>query len=406
MATASLVAIGCVMLRKCHLNTCSVGIATQDPELRERFPGTPEHVVALLHLRRRGGARAAGAARGAHARRDGRPRRPAPPARRTSTHWKARRLDLRPLLAPPRAPADAPRRCVDGAAQGRLATTSTTSLLQRARGTLRRRAAEPARARRSRNAHRAVGAMLSGEIARRARRARAARRHASASGCTARRARASARSSPRGVTLELEGDANDYVGKGLSGGRVIVYPPAGGALRARGERDRRQHRALRRHRRASCSPARARRRALRGAQQRRLAVVEGVGDHGCEYMTGGVVVVLGATGRNFAAGMSGGIAYVFDRERAFRERCNLEMVELESLVDESDIWLVLRADRGPRPLHREPAGAPGARQLGAPGPAVREGDADRLQARAPGAARGTASDGCSSSGRGSRSVEG
>ena len=120
------------------------------------------------------------------------------------------------------------------------------------------------------------------------------------------------------------------------------------------------------------------------------AVVEGVGDHGCEYMTGGVVVVLGPTGRNFAAGMSGGMAFVLDRERRFRERCNLDMVELESLVDESDIWLVLRAGGEPPAAHREPGGAAGARPLDAPGAAVREGDAHRLQAGAPGAALGAA----------------
>jgi glutamate synthase (NADPH/NADH) large chain len=143
----------------------------------------------------------------------------------------------------------------------------------------------------------------------------------------------------RGVTLELEGEANDYVAKGLSGGRVIVYPPQGSTFppeenvivgntvlygATEGE--------------AYFSGIAGERFAVRNSGAK--AVVEGVGDHGCEYMTGGVVVVLGATGRNFAAGMSGGTAYVLDRARSFKERCNLEMVELESLVDESEIWLV------------------------------------------------------------------
>ena len=142
-----------------------------------------------------------------------------------------------------------------------------------------------------------------------------------------------------GVTLELEGDANDYVGKGLSGGRVIVYPPRTARFAAEenvlvgntvlygatgGE--------------LFVSGLAGERFAVRNSGAR--AVVEGVGDHGCEYMTGGVVVVLGTTGRNFGAGMSGGIAYVLDRDRTFRKRANLEMIELESLVDESDIWLV------------------------------------------------------------------
>ncbi|MBL8912850.1 MAG: glutamate synthase subunit alpha, partial [Archangium sp.] len=143
----------------------------------------------------------------------------------------------------------------------------------------------------------------------------------------------------RGVTLELEGEANDYVAKGLSGGRVIVYPPAAGTFAPEenvivgntvlyGATDGE----------AYFSGLAGERFAVRNSGAK--AVVEGVGDHGCEYMTGGVVVVLGPTGRNFAAGMSGGVAYVLDRARAFKARCNLELVELESLVDESEIWLV------------------------------------------------------------------
>jgi glutamate synthase (NADPH/NADH) large chain len=142
-----------------------------------------------------------------------------------------------------------------------------------------------------------------------------------------------------GVTLELEGDTNDYVGKGLSGGRIIVYPP-------RGSRFVPEENVLVGN--TALYGATAGEVYLRGMAGERFAVrnsgahavVEGVGDHGCEYMTGGMVVVLGQTGRNFAAGMSGGTAYVLDRERAFRSRCNMEMVELESLVDESDLWLV------------------------------------------------------------------
>jgi glutamate synthase (NADPH/NADH) large chain len=188
------------------------------------------------------------------------------------------------------------------------------------------------------NAHRAVGAMLSGELV---------RRHGG-QGLPDDTVRVKLQGSAgqsfgafavQGVTLELEGEANDYVGKGLSGGRLVVRPPTGARFAAdenvivgntvlygatAGE--------------AYFAGLAGERFAVRNSGAR--CVVEGVGDHGCEYMTGGVVVVLGPTGRNFAAGMSGGTAYVFDRARAFRERCNLEMVELESLVDESELWLV------------------------------------------------------------------
>ena len=191
------------------------------------------------------------------------------------------------------------------------------------------------------------------------------------------------------MTLELEGDANDYVGKGLSGGRVIVRPPAGARFPPEenviigntvlygatgGE--------------LYASGLAGERFAVRNSGA--SAVVEGVGDHGCEYMTGGVVVVLGPTGRNFGAGMSGGMAFVLDRERRFRERCNPDMVELESLVDESDIWLVY----GLVENHLRHTGSPVARRVldhwDAHRPAVREGDAHRLQARAPGPTRGAA----------------
>jgi glutamate synthase (NADPH/NADH) large chain len=188
------------------------------------------------------------------------------------------------------------------------------------------------------NTHRAVGAMLSGEIARRhgGRGLPDGRIHV--------RMKGSAGQSfgsflVAGVTLELEGDANDYVGKGLSGGRIIVYPPQSSRFVA-------EDNVLVGN--TALYGATGGEVYLRGLAGERFAVrnsgaqavVEGVGDHGCEYMTGGVVVVLGPTGRNFAAGMSGGTAYVLDRELAFRQRCNLDMVELESLVDESEIWLV------------------------------------------------------------------
>ena len=290
LATASLVALGCVMLRKCHLNTCSVGVATQDPELRKRFQGTPEGVVhyflfvaqEVRELLARLGARTLDEVVG---------RKDLLRPRGDLDHWKARRLDLRPLLALPRAAPDEPRCCVEVQHKD-VSDPLDRSLLLRARSTLQGGPPSllvgPVR-----NAHRAVGAMLSGEIAR-------TRGGAGLPDDSIRiRLQGSAGQSfgaflAAGVTLELEGDANDYVGKGLSGGRVIVYPPAGvrfapeenvligntvlygatgGELYASGLAGERF--------------------AVRNSGA--SAVVEGVGDHGCEYMTGGVVGVLGAT---------------------------------------------------------------------------------------------------------------
>jgi glutamate synthase (NADPH/NADH) large chain len=335
MATAALVVEGCVMLRKCHLNTCSVGIATQDPKLRELFTGTPEHVVQFFLLV--ANALRARMARLGIARFEqlvGRVDLLHP--RAGVDHWKAKGVDLSALLATPNAPAQSARHCAS------FQRKDTADHLDRE---LIKRSAQalssglpvtivlPVT-----NAQRAVGAMLSGEIARR-------RGSAGLADDSIRvKLRGSAGQSfgaflIKGVTLELDGETNDYAGKGLSGGRIVVRPPAGSRFvpeenvivgntvlygATAGE--------------AFIAGLAGERFAVRNSGA--TAVVEGVGDHGCEYMTGGAVVLLGPTGRNFAAGMSGGIAYVFDRARDFRQRCNLEMVELESLVDESEIWLV------------------------------------------------------------------
>ena len=339
MATASLIAMGCVMLRKCHLNTCSVGIATQDPELRRRFQGTPEAVVAFfLHIAE--GVRQKMANLGFR-RVDEMIGRVECLRRRTEpghVQWKAAKLDLSALLArPPMHLALAPRRCLQ-AQKKDVSDHLDHEILRRAMPVIEGRSRTVAMSLPIQNVHRAVGAILSGEIA---------KRHGSAGlsdDAIHVKLQGSAGQSfgaflAKGVTLELEGDANDYVGKGLSGGRVVVTPPSTARFVAEenvivgntvlygataGE--------------LFVSGLAGERFAVRNSGAR--AVVEGVGDHCCEYMTGGVVVVLGPTGRNFAAGMSGGIAYVFDRERALRRRCNLEMAELESLIDESEIWLV------------------------------------------------------------------
>ncbi|MBL8920951.1 MAG: glutamate synthase large subunit [Myxococcaceae bacterium] len=335
VATAALIVEGCVMLRKCHLNTCSVGIATQDPKLRALFAGDPQHVVNFFLLLSEGVRRHL-ASLGFRSVEEAVGRVDKLKPRAEVPHWKAAKLDLSPIFSLPNAPDSAPRRC--SAPQKKDVSDSLDhQLLDAARRTLENGSpvtiALPVT-----NAHRAVGAMLSGEIV---------KKHGG-QGLPDDTVRVKLQGAAgqsfgawlvSGVTLELEGEANDYVGKGLSGGRLIVRPPTGARFAPEenvivgntvlygataGE--------------AYFAGVAGERFAVRNSGAK--CVVEGVGDHACEYMTGGVVVVLGSTGRNFAAGMSGGTAYVFDRTRAFRERCNLEMVELESLVDESEIWLV------------------------------------------------------------------
>ncbi|WP_044889169.1 glutamate synthase large subunit [Myxococcus hansupus] len=335
MATASLVAVGCIMLRKCHLNTCSAGIATQDAGLRERFQGKPEDVVNFFlliaeDLRQRMAALGARTLEELVGRVDLLKQRPA------VDHWKAKRVDLSSLLTAPAAPDSEPRHCIEPRIKD-VSDHLDHQLLRDAGAVLD--GGQPMLLNVPvANVHRAVGALLSGEIA---------RRHGGQGLPDGRlhvRMKGSAGQSfgafvVKGVTLELEGDANDYVGKGLSGGRIIVYPPQASRFTP-------EENVLVGN--TALYGATAGEVYLRGLAGERFAVrnsgaqavVEGVGDHGCEYMTGGAVVVLGPTGRNFAAGMSGGIAYVLDREQSFRQRCNLEMVELESLVDESEIWLV------------------------------------------------------------------
>ena len=272
MATASLIAMGCVMLRKCHLNTCSVGIATQDPVLRERFQGTPEGVMHFFLFVARE-VRALLARLGVRSLDEIVGRRDLLTRRENLEHWKARRLDLAPMLVMPRAPVDAPRRCVQ-AQKKDVSDHLDRVLLQRARPTLEGGAPSlvvlPVR-----NAHRAVGAMLSGEVAR-------LRGAAGLPDDSIRvRLQGSAGQSfgaflAAGVTLELEGDANDYVGKGLSGGRVIVRPPAGTRFPSEENVDHREHRALRCHRRRALRLGTGRR-ALRRPEQRRLGGGRGRG---------------------------------------------------------------------------------------------------------------------------------
>jgi len=323
------------MMRKCHLNTCPVGIATQDPVLRAKFNGKPEYVINYFFF-------VAEEVRGLMARLGFRSmdemigRTDALRAADLSHHWKARTLDVSALLWRPDAEATVATRCESGQ-QRDLDRVLDHALVAAARPGfehhVRVRASFPVR-----NVDRSVGAMLSGEIARRF----------GDEGLTDGTIELSFKGSAgqsfgafcaRGVTMTLEGEANDYVGKGLSGGRLIIRPPrdAGfdssaaillGNVALYGATSGEAYFA---------GPA-GERFAVRNSGA--TAVVEGVGDHGCEYMTGGVVVVLGATGRNFAAGMSGGLAFVLDEARTLEQRCNMALVELGPVMDPLDVALL------------------------------------------------------------------
>jgi glutamate synthase domain-containing protein 2/glutamate synthase domain-containing protein 3 len=329
-STAPLVAMGCIMMRKCHLNTCPVGIATQDPALRAKFQGTPENVINFFffiaeHVRQymaQMGFRSFDEMVGRVDMLD---------TRNADDHWKAKDLDLSAILYYPEMPSRIARRCVQAQDHG-LSEALDYKLIDHARDSIEN--GTPIEIKLPiRNVHRTVGAMLSGEIA---------RRHGSA-GLPDNTIRFQFSGSAgqsfgaflaKGVTLELEGDANDYVGKGLSGGRLIVYPPRTATFQPEenilignvalygatsGE--------------AFFNGMAGERFAVRNSGA--CAVVEGLGDHGCEYMTRGTVVVLGKCGRNFAAGMSGGIAYVLDEKGDFAaKRCNTAGVDLEPVSAE------------------------------------------------------------------------
>ncbi len=331
-ATAPLVAMGCIMMRKCHLNTCPVGIATQDPELRKKFNGKPEHVINYFHfvaeelrtIMAQLGYRTLDEMVGQVQRLKIREVR----------HWKARHLDLSSLLVKPRVPealrtfrAEVQDHGLDRALDHRLIKKAKPAL----------DCATPVEINVDvRNTNRTVGTMLSAEIS-----SRYGEKGLPDDTIVIRASGSGGQSffafGARGVTVDLKGDANDYFGKGLSGAKLIIRPPETAAYEP--------------HRNIIIGNV-----ALYGATSGEIyvrgqagerfgvrnsgvrAVVEGVGDHGCEYMTGGRVVILGRTGRNFAAGMSGGMAYVLDGTQDFRNlRCNREMVDLEDVTDPDDV---------------------------------------------------------------------
>jgi len=325
-ATAPLIAAGCIMMRACHLNTCPVGIATQDPELRKRFEGTPEHVVDYLFFVAEE-ARELMARLGVRRFEDLVGRTELLEAAPAVDHWKARGIDLSLLLAAPSAPPDAPRRRLRPQLSP-LPGALDWELIEAARDAIDHR--RPVSGQFGvRNVNRTVGGLLSHWVA----------KVHGAAGLPPETIRFGLRGSAGqsfgawlapGIELSLVGDANDYVGKGLSGGVLSVRPPDEAAFAA--EENVIVGNTVLYGATSGCA-------FFRGLAGERFsvrnsgasAVVEGVGDHGCEYMTGGRVVVLGPTGRNFAAGMSGGIAYVLDADGRFTERCNTELVGFDAI---------------------------------------------------------------------------
>ena len=321
------------MMRKCHLNTCPVGIATQDPELREKFTGKPEHAVNYLFMVAEE-ARQLMAKLGFRTMNEMVGRVDCLETEEAIKHWKSDGLDLTSLLTPIELPHDDVGVYCSIAQDHGLELALDNQLLE---------LAKPALADGTQvnielpivNTNRTVGTILSHNIAKKW------GADCLPDGTVNIKFNGSAGQSvgaflAKGVTIELEGDANDYVGKGLSGGRVIIYPPKVSSFTAEeniivgnvvlygatsGE--------------AFFRGRAAERFCVRNSGAH--AVIEGVGDHGCEYMTGGRVVILGETGRNFAAGMSGGVAYILDRDGDFNMNCNLGMVELEAVVEQEDI---------------------------------------------------------------------
>ena len=325
-ATAPLIAAGCLMMRKCHLNTCPVGVATQDPLLRARFTGQPEHVInyfffvaeELRQIMADLGFRTLNEMTGRVDLLD---------TRKATSHWKADGVDLSRILYQAPVGPKASLRQIDFQDHG-LDKALDQVLIEKSAAALQNKTVTAIESP-VKNVNRTVGAMLSGEVAR-----LYGHEGLPQNTLTIRLTGVAGQSFgaflAHGVALELTGDANDYVGKGLSGGRVVVRPPRDvsrdaseniivgntvlyGAIA--GE--------------AYFQGVAGERFAVRNSGA--IAVVEGVGDHGCEYMTGGVVAVLGRTGRNFAAGMSGGVAYVYDADGTFASRANLAMVELSPL---------------------------------------------------------------------------
>ncbi len=351
-ATAPLVVSGCIMMRVCHLDTCPVGIATQNPELRKRFTGKPEFVTNFFEfiaeevreLLAELGFRSLEEAIGHAEFLD---------TSRAVAHWKAAKLDLSPILAMPEPGEGDGRTCVREQDHG-LERALDIELIQRAAPALdaqeRVEFSVPVR-----NINRTVGTLVGQEISRRW--GEGLPDDTVVINLTGSAGQSFGAFAPRGLTLRLFGDANDYTGKGLSGGRIVIRPPDGSRFAA-------EENIIAGN--VILYGATGGEMFLRGVVGERfcvrnsgaVAVVEGVGDHGCEYMTGGRAVVLGPTGRNFAAGMSGGIAYVWDPDGVFPRRVNLADVDLDPMDDDDREWLLDRVHR-----HQDETGSAVAERL-------------------------------------------
>ena len=346
-ATAPLIVEGCLMMRKCHLNTCPVGIATQDPVLRKRFTGQAEHVVnyffmvaeEIRELMAKLGFRTFNEMIG---------RSDLLEKRAAIDHWKAQGLDFSRLFHVPEVDKDVARYQCERQNHG-LDKAIDHALIEQAQAALQDQTPVqidlPIH-----NSNRSFGTLLSGELARRY------GLEGLPDDSIHIRAQGTAGQSlgawlAQGITIELAGEGNDYVGKGLSGGRIIIYPPKDSAIGKAEENIIAGNTVLYGAIKGECY--------FRGVAGERFcvrnsgatAVVEGVGDHGCEYMTGGVVVVLGSTGRNFAAGMSGGIAYVLDEDSRLKDRCNLAQVDLEPITEEDNALEMLNHQGGDLETH-------------------------------------------------------
>ncbi|MFB2968747.1 glutamate synthase large subunit [Aerosakkonema sp. BLCC-F183] len=331
-STAPLVTLGCIMMRVCHLNTCPAGIATQNPQLRQSFVGEPEHTVNFMRFVAQE-VREIMAQLGFRTFDEMVGRTDILEPKRALAHWKAKNIDLSKILYQPEVGPEVGRRSQMLQDHGLEKSLDMTVLLDLCKGAIENgekvKATLPIK-----NVNRVVGTILGNEITKR-------HWYGLPEDTVHLHFQGSAGQSfgafvPKGVTLELEGDANDYVGKGLSGGKIIVYPPAVSTFVA-------EENIIIGN--VALYGATAGEVYIRGIAGERFAVrnsgvnavVEAVGDHGCEYMTGGKVVVLGPTGRNFAAGMSGGIAYILDEMGDFSIRCNQQMVNLEKLEDAEEI---------------------------------------------------------------------
>jgi glutamate synthase (NADPH) large chain len=353
-ATAPLITLGCIMMRKCHLNTCPVGVATQDPELRKKFKGKPEHVVNYLFMVAED-ARQIMAKLGFRKLDDMIGRVEMLDPVKAIHHWKADGLDLTSMLTPAKKlRPDVMTRQMIPQEHGLAQSLDVCLLVPEAKAALESQL--PVRiVSKVCNVNRTVGTILSHEVAKRYGQAGLPNDtvHIKLTGSAGQSLGAFL---AHGITIELEGDSNDYVGKGLSGGRLIVYPPKISSFKA-------EDNILVGN--VCLYGATGGEAFLRGRAAERFcvrnsganAVVEGLGDHGCEYMTGGHLVVLGTTGRNFAAGMSGGIAYVWDREGDFNLRCNLGTVALEKMESEDESIVRDLVER-----HREYTGSTVAQQ--------------------------------------------